>query len=151
MAEDNNVGERLASIEALLSSQKEGQARIERSLERTCDELATRHSEQDKVLSEMRTTLSKVDHLSSANHTRVAALEALVHTKIDKVEAVTKTEMEPLREMLKRIDSHMSWAVKIVIALVIVTVLGGGALIAKPWEPTGRQVAADAAQTKAGN
>lgn len=140
MADDKNVGERLASIEALLSSQKEGQNRIERSLEKTNDELSARHSDQDKALNEMRSILSKVDQRSANDHQRVDALELLVHTKIDKIDAVTKSEMEPLRDMLKRIDGHLNWAVKIVLGLVIAAVVGG-VVITKPWSQPTRPVA----------
>lgn len=134
MSDDKNTGERLASIEALLSSQKEGQDRIERRLEKTGDELIARNAAQDKATSEMNALLVKVDHRSRNDSTRIDALETLVHTKIDKSDAVTKSEFEPIKDMLKRIDSHMSWGVKIVIGAVIVAVLGGGALITKPWE-----------------
>lgn len=134
MSDDKNTGERLASIEALLSSQKEGQDRIERRLEKTGDELSARNAAQDKATSEMNALLAKVDHRSRNDSTRIDALETLVHTKIDKTEAVTKLEFEPIKDMLKRIDSHMSWGVKIVIGAVIVAILSGGAMIAKPWE-----------------
>lgn len=121
--EEKHVGERLASIEALLSSQKEGQVRIERSLEKTSDELAARHTIQDKAFSDLQTIVTKVDHRSANNHLRIDALEVLVHTKIDKSEAVTRVEIEPIKDMLKRIDNHLSWSVKIVVGAVIIAVL----------------------------
>lgn len=135
--DDKNVGERLASIEALLSSSKEGQVRIERSLEKTSDELAARHAIQDKLRSEMQASLTKVDARSVADHLRINALELLVQSKIDKVDAVNKSEIEPLKEMLTRIDNHMNWAVKIVLGAVILALLSVvlvKAEVKAPWE-----------------
>lgn len=139
MADDKNIGERLAGIEVRLT----GVDRIEASLEKFRDEHGAWRNSHDRDHVELSNTVTRIDHRSANNTSRIDALEKLMVGKIDKSEAATKVEIEPIKEMLKRIDSHMSWGIKIVIGAVLVAIISG-VIFTRPWERTAHAPSASA-------